>query len=113
ALADSIIRPEENVGALRSQLVNCLNGKVLRIDPATGDGVPGNPFYDANAPRSPKSRVWALGLRNPYRFIRRPGTGSTNPADANPGVFYIGDVGYITWEEMEVCNMAGMNFGWP
>ena len=33
ALADGIIRPKENVGAFRAQLVDSLNGKVLRIDP--------------------------------------------------------------------------------
>ncbi|MEZ4738218.1 MAG: PKD domain-containing protein [Flavobacteriales bacterium] len=113
ALADGIIRPAEDVGALRSQLLNCHNGKLLRLDPATGNGVPSNPYYDAAAPRSAKSRVWALGLRNPYRMTRKPGTGSSNPADGNPGVFYIGDVGWQTWEDMNVCYEAGMNFGWP
>jgi glucose/arabinose dehydrogenase len=113
ALSDSIITPAENVGAMRSQLVNCMNGKMLRIDPETGNGVPSNPFYDAGAPRSPKSRVWALGLRNPFRFTRRPGTGSSNPSDGNPGVFYIGDVGWSSYEELNVCYSGGMNFGWP
>ncbi|HNA32436.1 MAG TPA: PQQ-dependent sugar dehydrogenase, partial [Flavobacteriales bacterium] len=31
ALTDSIMRPKENVGALRSQLVDCFNGKLLRM----------------------------------------------------------------------------------
>ncbi len=113
ALTDTIIRPGENVGAMRAQLLNSLNGKMLRIDPNTGDGVPSNPWYDATQPRAPKSRVWALGLRNPYRMTLRPGTGSTNPADANPGTFYIGDVGWATWEDLNVCYEGGMNFGWP
>ncbi len=113
ALADSILRPEENVGAMRAQLVNSMNGKMLRINPANGDGVPSNPFYEPSEPRAAKSRVWALGLRNPYRFTHRPGTGSTNPSDGDPGVFYIGDVGWSTYEEMNVCYTAGMNFGWP
>jgi glucose/arabinose dehydrogenase len=113
ALAQGIIRPAEDVGAMRSQLLNCHNGKMLRLNPSTGDGVPSNPFYDPGAPRSPKSRVWALGFRNPYRMTRKPGSGSTNPADANPGVFYVGDVGYVTWEETNVCYEGGMNFGWP
>ncbi len=68
ALTDGIIRPEENVGAFRSQMLNSHNGKLLRIDPATGNGVSSNPFYDAASPRSPKSRVWAMGFRNPCRF---------------------------------------------
>ncbi|MBP9079887.1 MAG: PQQ-dependent sugar dehydrogenase [Flavobacteriales bacterium] len=113
ALADSIIRPQENVGALRSQQLGSLSGKVLRVDPATGNGVASNPFFNAAAPRSPQSRVWALGLRNPFRFTRRPGMGSTDPAAGNPGAFYIGDVGWSTFEEMDVCYTAGQNFGWP
>ena len=91
ALVDGIIRPAENVGAMRSQLLDCFNGKLLRMDPNTGDGVPSNPWYDPGAPRAPRSRVWALGLRNPYRATFKPGSGSTNPADADPGTVYIGD----------------------
>ncbi|MCB9168975.1 MAG: PQQ-dependent sugar dehydrogenase [Flavobacteriales bacterium] len=113
ALTDSILRTKENVGAYRSQLVDCLNGKILRLDPNTGDGVPSNPYYDPTAPRAPRSRVWALGLRNPYRMTLRPGTGSPDPADGDPGSLYIGDVGWNTWEELNVCTEAGMNFGWP
>lgn len=112
-LSEGIIKPKENIGAFRSQLVDCLSGKILRLDPLTGDGVPGNPFYDAANPRSARSRVWSLGLRNPYRITLRPGTGSTNRADVNPGVFYVGDVGYFTWEEADVVKGPGMNFGWP
>ncbi|MEO8069500.1 MAG: PKD domain-containing protein [Flavobacteriales bacterium] len=113
ALTDSIIRPAENVGAMRSQLLNCHNGKLLRLDPNTGNGVPSNPYYDPLQPRAPKSRVWAMGLRNPFRMTRRPGSGSTNPADGNPGVFYIGDVGWGTWEDLQVSTDPGQNFGWP
>jgi len=112
-LADGIIRPKENVGAYRSQLVDCLNGKVVRIDPATGDGVVGNPFFEVANPRAAKSRVWALGLRNPCRMTLRPGTGSHQRSDANPGVLYIGDVGWNTWEDLHVATGPGQNFGWP
>lgn len=112
-LNDGIIRQKENVGAYRAQLVDCLNGKILRLDPATGDGIPGNPFYDSLNPRAPRSRVWALGLRNPFRMTLRLGTGSHNPDDANPGALYIGDVGYNTWEDLNVCDRPGQNFGWP
>ena len=113
ALSDGIIQPRENVGAFRAQMVDSLNGKILRLDPASGDGVPSNPFYDPARPHSAKSRVWALGLRNPSRITLQPGTGSTNPADANPGVLYIGDVGWRTWEDLNVCTGPGQNFGWP
>ena len=46
ALIDGIIRPEENVGAFRSQMLNSHNGKLLRINPENGDGVSSNPFFD-------------------------------------------------------------------
>ncbi|MBK8497998.1 MAG: PQQ-dependent sugar dehydrogenase [Flavobacteriales bacterium] len=113
ALADGIIRPEENVGAFRAQMVNSHSGKVLRLDPATGNGVPSNPWFDASVPRAPKSRVWALGLRNPYRMRLVPNTGSTDPSQAQPGTLLIGDVGWSTWEELNVCDAPGLNFGWP
>ncbi len=113
ALTDGIIRTSENVGAYRSQMINSLNGKVLRLDPATGDGVPGNPFYDPENPRAPRSRVWNLGLRNPYRIAILPGSGSHNREDANPGILFIGDVGWNTWEDMHVSTGPGLNFGWP
>src|ERR1043166_5384442 len=113
ALADGIIRPKEDIGAFRAQLVDCLNGKVLRIDPATGNGVPSNPFYDAANPRSPRSRVWAMGLRNPFRMSLRPESGSHNPADGNPGVLYVGNVGWDTWDSLNVVTGPRQNFGWP
>ncbi|MCA8961631.1 MAG: PQQ-dependent sugar dehydrogenase, partial [Planctomycetes bacterium] len=112
-LAEGILRPDENVGAFRAQQIDSLCGKILRVDPATGDGVPSNPFYDAVSPRAARSRVWALGLRQPYRMCRKPGTGSADPALGDPGVLFIGDVGWATWEELNVCDAPGENFGWP
>jgi glucose/arabinose dehydrogenase len=103
--------PGAEGGALRSQSVRrtdgpaTLDGAVLRIDPATGAGVPGNPFYsssDANA-----QRIVAYGLRNPFRFTQRPGTDE----------LWIGDVGWNTWEEINrltaPTGSAARNFGWP
>jgi hypothetical protein len=113
-LADSIIRPEdEDVGALRSQLLSSLSGKVLRIDVGTGGGAPSNPFFDPAYPYSTVSKVWAWGLRNPYRFTLRPKTGSPDPAAADPGTIYLGDVGWTRWEELNVAPAGGVNFGWP
>jgi glucose/arabinose dehydrogenase len=113
ALQDGIIQPKENVGAFRAQLVDSLSGKILRIDPATGDGVASNPFYDPGSPRAPRSRVWALGLRNPFRMALQPGTGAGDPAAGDPGTFWVGDVGWNSWEETDVCDAPGLNFGWP
>ncbi len=113
ALADGIIRPNENVGAFRSQMLTSLNGKILRLNPANGDGISSNPFYSAAEPRSAKSRVYALGLRNPYRFSIKPGTGSTNPDAGDIGEIYAGDVGMGTWEELNIIKEPGTNCGWP
>lgn len=113
AIADGIITAEENVGAFRSQQVNSLSGKVLRIDANTGDGLPSNPFYDPANPRAPQSRVWTLGLRNPYRLSVQPGTGSHYPEDGDPGVLWIGDVGWAYWEEFNRVDRGGVNLGWP
>ena len=113
AMAEGIIRTNENVGAFRAQMLSSLSGKILRLDPETGDGVPSNPFFDAANPRGARSRVWSLGLRNPYRMTLRPGTGSHDPADANPGALYIGDVGLHGFEDLNVATAPGQNFGWP
>lgn len=113
ALADGIIKPKENVGAFRSQLIDSHCGKLLRIDPDTGDGIASNPFFDAAAPRAPRSRVFALGLRNPYRCAIWPETGSHDPADASPGIITTGDVGWNAWEELSVIDGPGKNLGWP
>ncbi|MBL8729294.1 MAG: PQQ-dependent sugar dehydrogenase, partial [Planctomycetes bacterium] len=113
ALNDGMMRPEENVGAFRAQMVNSFSGKILRLDPATGDGVPSNPFFDPAQPRSARSRTYALGLRHPFRMCLRPGTGSTNPALGRPGVIYLGDVVWVTREELHVVTGPGQNLGWP
>lgn len=46
-----------------------LNGKVIRIDPATGLGAPTNPFAGSKDPN--RARVVMAGLRNPYRIAFR------------------------------------------
>ncbi len=113
ALQDSMMRPEENVGAFRSQILNSYSGKLLRIDRETGYGIVSNPFYDAGNPQSAKSKVWALGLRNPFRISIKPGSGSTNPSVGDIGEVFIGDVGYSDWEELSVVKEPGQNLGWP
>ncbi len=115
ALADGIITPEEDVGAFRAQQANSLSGKVIRISPETGDGLPDNPFYDASNPRAPRSRVYALGLRNPFRMSVRPETARGAPSERHNGVgtLYIGDNGWNTWESLFVVDEGGANCGWP
>ncbi len=104
--------PYEDIGAFRAQYLGSLCGKVLRLDPETGHGYPGNPWYDGD-PMSVQSRVWQYGLRNPFRMELRPGTGNPDPAASDPGTLYIGDVGNSLWEEISVASSAGHNFGWP
>ncbi len=113
ALARGIITPDQDLGSYRAMYLNNYNGKILRINAETGDGLPSNPFYDPAQPRSPKSRIWAWGLRNPYRITLRPNSGSHFPQDGRPGVLYVGDVGNGAWEELDIVEFGGQNFGWP
>ncbi len=113
ALTDGIIRTNENVGAFRSQMINSMNGKILRIDPVTGNGISSNPFYNSGAPRSAQSRVWTIGLRNPFRITVRPNTGSTNPVTGDIGEIYITDVGWGDLEELSIIKEPAANCGWP
>ena len=82
AISLGFITADENINAYKCQSLMSLNGKILRIDPSTGDGVASNPFFESGKPRSSKSRIWAYGLRNPFRFSFKPNTGSSNAADA-------------------------------
>ena len=88
--------------AVRVQDIHNLSGKLLRIDPTTGAGVPGNPFYQASDPNSNQSKVFDYGVRNSYRF-------SFDPVTNLP---VLGDVGWSSWEEINT-GPAGSNFGWP
>src|SRR6185437_12921761 len=79
-------------------------GKILRIDvdhpsqTAAYSSAPGNPFVGA---ASARSEIYALGLRNPYRFS----------FDRQTGQLYVGDVGQNSIEEIDVVT-AGGNYGW-
>ncbi len=86
--------------ALRSQNLDSLAGKILHVDRA-GQGLPGNPFWTGSTADN-RSKVWAYGFRNPFRFALRPSS----------GIPYVGDVGWDTTEEIDVAR-AGANFGWP
>lgn len=46
-------------------------GKILRVDTSTGLGLSNNPHYNGVAD-SVRSRVWASGFRNPFRFVFHP-----------------------------------------
>jgi glucose/arabinose dehydrogenase len=107
-------QPTARGGSLRSQSPRrpageprLLNGALLRVDPATGNGVPGNPMYDASSPSSNASRIISFGMRNPYRYTFRPGTSE----------IWIGDVGAGSWEEIDrlidPTPTNAVNFGWP
>ena len=103
--------PADDVGAFRSQRVESLAGKILRVDASTGRGLSSNPFWTGN-PNDNASKVWALGLRNPYRFAVDTRAGSTDPGAGQPGTIYLGDVGYKNWEDLDIAR-GGENFGWP
>jgi len=90
---------EEPAIALVAQNVDYLGGKVLRIT-RSGAGVPGNPFWNGSADAN-RSKVWATGMRNPFRLAFRPG-----------GSVYVGDVGHKSREEISIVS-RGANLGWP
>ncbi len=113
ALADGIIQESDNVGSFKAMQLGTPNGKLSRIDPKSGAGLPSNPFFDPTAPRSHRSRTWALGMRNPYKFIHVNNTGSHLPSQGRPGIFLVGDVGGAQWEELNIVREPGEWFGWP
>ncbi|NNF05326.1 MAG: PKD domain-containing protein [Candidatus Eisenbacteria bacterium] len=94
----------QDLGALRSQSLESLAGKILRIDAATGKGFGDNPFFDGDS-TSFASKIFAMGLRNPFRI-------GVRPTATGPGKVYIGDVGWNRFEELNVA-VGGENFGWP
>jgi glucose/arabinose dehydrogenase len=81
-----------------------LLGKLLRIKPRRKRGYASprsNPF--ASGPG--RDEIYALGLRNPYRFS----------FDRRSGDLWIGDVGQDAWEEVDhesLRHARGANFGW-
>ena len=89
----------------RAQNTNTQLGKILRIDVNTGDpyGIPPtNPFASGDGGRP---TIWAIGLRNPWRFS----------FDQRYGALWVGDVGQSTREEVSRVPRATPplpNFGW-
>jgi len=82
---------------------NVLLGKLLRINVDRADPylVPSaNPYVKGGG----RGEIWALGLRNPWRFA----------FDRFSGLLYIADVGQDRWEEINVVPMsiAGVNYCW-
>ena len=89
---------------LNGQNQTTLLGKILRIDVSTGDPYsipPGNPFFGRSDARQ---EIWAIGLRNPWRFA----------FDREAGTLYVADVGQGAREEVNVvtATRAGVNYGW-
>jgi glucose/arabinose dehydrogenase len=103
--------PTAEGGALRSQDLRTsgdavsLDGAIIRVDPATGAGLPTNPLAGSADPNA--RRIIAYGLRNPFRFTLRPGTRE----------LWTGDVGWNSWEEInripDTADGVVENFGWP
>ncbi|HSS05091.1 MAG TPA: PQQ-dependent sugar dehydrogenase [Solirubrobacterales bacterium] len=109
--------PDAEGGALRSQDVftpsnpldptrdpTGLNGSVIRIDPNTGEGLPGNPMSDSFDPN--ERRIIAYGFRNPFRFAIDPASDE----------IYVGNVGWVSVEEIDrfpTIPGRAYNSGWP
>ncbi|MGH9249255.1 MAG: PQQ-dependent sugar dehydrogenase [Acidimicrobiales bacterium] len=102
--------PTAEGGSLRSQDLRTtgdsvsLDGSIIRIDPATGAGLPDNPLAASTDPNA--RRIIAYGQRNPFRFTTRAGTDE----------LWLGDVGWNVWEEINrISDILGSveNLGWP
>ncbi|MEU6645677.1 PQQ-dependent sugar dehydrogenase [Saccharomonospora sp. NPDC046836] len=76
-----------------------LGGKVLRIDLATGEGLPDNPF--ASSPDPNERRVYTYGHRNVQGVAVRPGSGQVFTTEHGP-------VGFDEMNRIE----PGANYGW-
>lgn len=80
--------------------------KILRIDVSRRDPgklyaiPPSNPFYNATNP-AVKKEIYAFGFRNTYSL----------QADYITGHIWGGEVGQITWEEVNIIQ-PGKNYGW-
>jgi hypothetical protein len=91
--------------AERGQDLSQLLAKMLRIDVDVPNGyaIPGNnPYVGVSGARE---EIWALGLRNPYRWS----------FDRVSGDLYIADVGQNCFEEVSfqpASSGGGENYGW-
>ncbi len=87
----------------RAQNINELLGKMLRIDVNSGTpyGIPPNNPY-ANIAGA--DEIWAIGLRNPWKFS----------FDRQTGDLWIADVGQNQYEEVNraASTESGLNYGW-
>ena len=79
-----------------AQSLDTLLGKVLRIN-ADGSAPADNPFAGVTG----DDRIWAYGLRNPFRLS----------FDRATGELWAGDVGQGEREEIDVIERGG-NYGW-
>ncbi len=71
----------DNAVTANAQDPGTLAGKVLRVDPATGEAAAGNPFL-GRAGADP--RVWTYGHRNVQGLAVRPGSGQVYAAEHGP-----------------------------
>lgn len=89
----------------RAQSLTELAGKILRID-VDSPGQDASYSVPADNPFTfmdwVPGEVYALGLRNPWKFS----------FDRETGELYAGDVGNYDWEEVNIIE-AGGNYGWP
>jgi glucose/arabinose dehydrogenase len=108
---DAAGNDEDDPGQFRSQQFDVPAGKLFRINSKDGKGYSSNPFHTGNN-NDWKSKVFALGLRNGFRFAVHPHEGRPYPGAGMPGTIYIGEVGRFLTDEINISR-GGENFGWP
>lgn len=107
-------------GSATNTFGTCLtngNGKILRVNldgsipsdnPLVGQaavtacGSTCTSTVSASTTGAPRTDIYAWGFRNPFRFGFDPRTGN----------FWVGDVGEVTWEELNIVQ-KGKHYGWP
>jgi glucose/arabinose dehydrogenase len=94
-----LIGTGDNALGTNAQDLRSMAGKVLRVNPATGRGLPDNPFPDAE--QAPTQRIWTYGHRNVQGLAARPGTDQ---------VFSV-EHGSSRDDEVNLL-AAGANYGW-
>ena len=88
--------------ALRTYDEESFSGKIIHVD-RNGMGLPGHAFCPEDDDLTHVcTKLYAKGLRNPFRFTLREGTGPV-----------VGDVGWELREEIDLMSAPGRNYGWP
>ncbi len=107
-----VTEADRTIGTATGRIPGTLLGKMLRLDVTSDPGqayvIPAdNPWLSSDwNGQDVNDEVWAVGLRNPWRYS----------FDRSTGDLWIADVGQNRYEEINrvpAGSPGGLNFGWP